>query len=191
MAWPASRASVDRTATEVHFRLDALWAGLIPPFSTFFNAVLSHYQIHMLHLDPQSVALLAVFAFVCEPMVGISPSVALLCHFFSLHLTDPRQCSGCLSFKAVAATAGSGIDFEHPPSASGFRRRWVFVDVGVLSPLPLLSSAPSVPSSGWGHERLVDLRLAFVWLRLKRLKDLGMTTPMEVQEFIRRRVAPL
>ena len=105
-----------------------------PPFSTFFNAVLSHYQINMLHLDPQSIILLVVFAFVCEAMVGIAPSVALLRHFFSLHLADPRQCSGCLSFQAVAATAGSGIDFELPPSVSGFRKRWVFVDVGVLSP---------------------------------------------------------
>ena len=89
VAWPASRARIVRAATEVPIFIDALWAGLIPPFSTFFNAVLSHYQIHMLHLGPQSIVLLAVFAFVCEAMVGIAPSVALLCKFFSLHLTDP------------------------------------------------------------------------------------------------------
>ena len=89
MAWPASRAEIDRTATEVPIHLHALWAGLIPPFSNFFNAVLSHYQINALHLDPQSIILLAVFAFVCEAMVGIAPFVALLRHFFSLHLTDP------------------------------------------------------------------------------------------------------
>ena len=74
---------------EVRFFVDALWAGLIPPFSAFFNAVLSHYQIHMMHLDPQSITLLAVFAFVCEAMVGIAPSIALLRHFISLRLTDP------------------------------------------------------------------------------------------------------
>ena len=94
MAWPASRAVVDMTTTEIPIHLHALWAGLIPPFSAFFNAVLEHYQIHMLHLDPQSMTLLAVFAFVCEAMVGIAPSVALLRHFFSLHLIDPRQSSG-------------------------------------------------------------------------------------------------
>ena len=82
--------------------------------------MLEHYQIHMLHLDPQSVTLLAVFAFVCEAMAGIAPSVALLRHFFSLHLADPQQCSGCVSFQAVAATAGEGIDFELPPSTSEF-----------------------------------------------------------------------
>src|SRR4051812_37588761 len=82
VAWPASRASVDRTTTEVQFFIYALWASLVRPFSAFFNVVLSHYQIHMLHLDPKSVSLLAVFAFVCEAMVGIPPSVALLRHFF-------------------------------------------------------------------------------------------------------------
>jgi len=43
VAWPASRASIDRTATEVQFFVNALWAGLVPPFSAFFKAVLSHY----------------------------------------------------------------------------------------------------------------------------------------------------
>ena len=89
IVWPASRAFLARTITEVRFFADALWAGLIPPFSAFFNDVLSHYQIHMMHLGPESITLLAVFAFVCEAMIGIPPSVALLCHFFSLRLSDP------------------------------------------------------------------------------------------------------
>ena len=121
VAWPASRTRTAQTATEVPIFIDALWAGLIPPFSAFFNAVLEHYQIHMLHLDPQSVTLLAVFAFLCEAMVGIAPSVALLRHFFSLHLTGPRQSSGCVSFQAVAVTAGTGIHFQLPSSTSEFR----------------------------------------------------------------------
>ena len=62
VAWPASCARIDRTAIEVPFFIDALWAGLVPPFSAFFNDVLAHHQIHMLHLDPQSVTLLAIFA---------------------------------------------------------------------------------------------------------------------------------
>lgn len=120
VAWPASRARVDRAATEVPIFIDALWADLVPPFSAFFNAVLEHYQIHMLHLDPQSVTLLAVFAFVCEALVVIALSVALLRHFFLLHLIDPRQSLGCLSFQAVAATAGPGIDFKlHPRAGFG------------------------------------------------------------------------
>ena len=179
------------TATEIPIHLHALWAGLIPPFSAFFNAMPSHYQVNALHLDPQSIILLAIFAFVCEAMVGIAPSVTLLRHFFSLHLIDSRQSSGCVSFHAVAATAGEGIDFELPPSTSKFRTRWVFVDAGVLSPLLQAPLGPAVPNSGWSHQRLSSPGLAHVWLRLRLLKDRGVTAPMVVKEFVKRWVAPL
>ena len=114
--WPASRAFLARTVTGVRFISDALWAGLVPSFSAFFNVVLSHYQIYMMHLGSESITLLAVFAFVCEAMIGIPPSIALLRHFFSLRLSDPTQCSGCVSFFAVPKTAASWIDFGLRPS---------------------------------------------------------------------------
>ena len=91
----------------------------------------------------------------------------------------------------MAATAGAGIDFELPQSTSEFRTRWVFVDVGVLSPLLSSPSALAIPNSSWCHQRLADPRLVSVWLRLKKLKDLGVTAPMVVKEFVRHRVAPL
>ena len=43
--WTTSHVSLDKIVTEVRFFADALWAGLVPPFSAFFNAVLCHYQI--------------------------------------------------------------------------------------------------------------------------------------------------
>ena len=133
-AWSASHFSIGRIVTEVPYFADALWAGVVPPFSGFFNAVLSHYQIHMMHLGHESITLLSVFAFVCEAMVGIPPSVALLRHFFLLHLVDPTQCWVCVSFVTTPETAASGIDFKLPLPAVGFRERWLYVDVGVPSP---------------------------------------------------------
>ena len=91
----------------------------------------------------------------------------------------------------MAATADAGIDFELPPSTSEFRTRWVFVDVRVLSPLLTSPSTPAIPNSGWCHQRLTGLRLVPVWLRLKGLKDCGVTAPVVVKEFIWRQVAPL
>ena len=124
-ARPASWRTREMRATEIPIHLYALVVGSIPPFFPFFNAVMSHYKIHLLHLYPHSIILLAVFAFLCEAMVGIAPSVALFSHFFSLHLVDACRCSGCV--------ASSGIDFELSPVVSGLRKRWVFVDAGVLS----------------------------------------------------------
>jgi hypothetical protein len=120
--WPASRFTADLGATDIPLHLHALFAGLLPPFSNFFNVVLSHYQIHALHLDPGSIILLSGFAFLCEAFVGIAPSVALLHHFFSLHLVDGGQHSGCVSFRAVLVMAGSYIDFTLRPDVTGFRK---------------------------------------------------------------------
>ena len=38
-------------------------AGLVPPFSPFLEGVLAFYQIQLLHLHPNSVLILAVFAY--------------------------------------------------------------------------------------------------------------------------------
>ena len=151
--WPASHFSIDRIVTEVRYFADALWAGLVPPFSNFFNAVFSHYQIHMMHLGPESITLLAVFTFVCEAMMGSPPSVALLRHFFSLRLIDPTQCSGCVSFIAAPETAASEIDFSLPSSVPRSRERWLYVDVGVPSPCFRSQCCPLSPIQAGARRR--------------------------------------
>ena len=88
-------------------------------------------------------------------------------------------------------TAAPGIDFGLPPSMSGFRTRWLYVDVGV--PIPLLShpTLPAIPNPGWGHKRLVSPWLSFIWRRLERLREVGVTAPRVVKEFLQCRIAPL
>ena len=83
--------------TTIALHLHALFSGLLPPFLDFFNAMLSHYQVHVLHLDPKSIILFSAFVFLCEAFVGIAPSVALLRHLFSLQLIVDTPCSGCCS----------------------------------------------------------------------------------------------
>ncbi|KAE8784143.1 hypothetical protein D1007_42315 [Hordeum vulgare] len=73
------------------FFLHRVFAGLVPPFSSFFTAIMKHSGIHALHLQPNSILLLSVFAFYCEAFVGVRPSVALFHHFFSLRLHDSTR----------------------------------------------------------------------------------------------------
>jgi hypothetical protein len=49
-------------ATAQPFFLFSVFAGLVPPFSPFFLAILETYGIQAIHLHPKSVTLLAVFA---------------------------------------------------------------------------------------------------------------------------------
>ncbi|KAE8806110.1 hypothetical protein D1007_17712 [Hordeum vulgare] len=124
----------------VPLHIHALLSGVLPPFSSFLTAVLSHYQINTLHLDPSSLVLLSAFAFWCEAFVGVTPFVALLHHFFSLELISEEQCSGCASLKTAGASVPGALDAELLPKAHGFRRQWVQVktaEAGVLFQPPL------------------------------------------------------
>ena len=51
--------------------VSAIAAGLVPPFCEFFFSVLRHYKLQALHLHPNSVFLLAIFAYYCEAHVGV------------------------------------------------------------------------------------------------------------------------
>ena len=88
-------------------------------------------------------------------------------------------------------TAASGINFGLPPSASGFRERWLYVDVGVPSPVLVHPMPPAIPNPGWGHEELTSPQLTFTWHRFERLRELGVTAPRVVKKLLQRCIAPL
>ena len=46
--WPAARPAAQRGGMTFPFFLHSIFAGLVPPFSDFFDAVLRHYQDHAL-----------------------------------------------------------------------------------------------------------------------------------------------
>ena len=110
--------------------VSAIVAGLVPPFSEFFFSVLCHYKLQALHLHPNSILLLAIFAYYCEAHVGVKPSVALLRHYFSLR-TSRGSVSACASF----VTYSSSIAISNPGKRiEGFRSKWVLVDAGRVHP---------------------------------------------------------
>ena len=79
--------------------LHTLFAGLVPPYSPFFEAVLEFYQIHLLHLHPNAILILAIFAFLCEAYLGVKPSIALFRSFYALRNTARKERTGCVSFR--------------------------------------------------------------------------------------------
>ncbi|KAE8810975.1 hypothetical protein D1007_12333 [Hordeum vulgare] len=60
--WPGSTVRGSLVRPAYPFLLHSVYARLVLPFSDFFYAILSHYQIRDLHIQPNSI-LLAIFAF--------------------------------------------------------------------------------------------------------------------------------
>ena len=53
----------DKGSTFYPFFMNTIVTGLVPPFSNFFYAVLRHYRLQALHLHPNFVLLLLIFAY--------------------------------------------------------------------------------------------------------------------------------
>ncbi|KAE8817743.1 hypothetical protein D1007_04605 [Hordeum vulgare] len=186
-SWPQG----EKVSATVHLHFHTVLSIVLPPFSGFFDTVLSHYQIHALHLDPCSLILLSAFAFLCEALVGFTLSIASLLHFFSLELASKMQCSGCVSLKIDDAPALRipGIELLH--EAEGFRRQRMLVKAAGEGALFQPPPSSATPNRGSEHEDLSDPRLAPVLNRLGQLRHAGVSMAMVVREFICRRIAPL
>ncbi|KAE8789137.1 hypothetical protein D1007_36828 [Hordeum vulgare] len=171
--WPGSWPRRERVSPAVPLHFEALIYGILPPFSGLIDAVLSDYQIHALHLDPRSLVLLSTFAFLCEAFVGVTPSVALLRHFFSLELICEVQCSRCASLRTVDATAPGVLYAQLLPQAEVFRQWSVQVEAAEAGALFQPPPTPATPNWGWEHEELSDPRLTPVLIRLEKLRRAG------------------
>ncbi|KAE8801307.1 hypothetical protein D1007_23097 [Hordeum vulgare] len=142
--------------TAYPFFLHNIYAGLVSLFSNFFYTILSRYQIHALHLQPNSVLLLAIFAFYIKAFMGMRPSVAHFRHFFSLRFTTSSQRCVCISFVDVA---GTGTHLKAGEKVEGYRYHFVFMDVCRESLLVATLTGPSEQTSGWSHKKLTDSRV--------------------------------
>ena len=134
-----------RESTFYPLFVSAIVAGLVPPFSKFFLAVLRLYNLLALHLHPNSILLLVIFAYYCEAHVGVKPSVALLRHYFYLRISR-GSASACASFVAY----GGSIAISNPGKRiEGFRSKWVLVDAGRIHPRLILPTGHPASSDDW------------------------------------------
>ena len=173
--------------------VSAIAAGLVPPFSEFFLSVLRHYDLQALHLHPNSVLLLAIFAYYCEAHVGVQPLVALMRHYFSLR-TSRGPISACASFVAYG---GSNAISKPGKRIEGFRSKWVMVDAGRIHPRLILPKEQPTSSDDWSRAELVDPRAKPVLekmdadLRPGNMAAAKLTGTSLLREFLEHQVAPL
>jgi hypothetical protein len=138
------------------FFLFSVFAGLLPPFSPFFLAILETYGIQAIHLHPKPVTLLAVFAYAYEAWIGIKPSVAYFHHLFSLWSSGLNQSFGCVSFIATTRMEGDFIDLKCMKKVEDFRSHWFFVDILKESELFLVTGIPPIKLTTWASEALPE-----------------------------------
>ena len=146
-----------------------------------------------MHLHPNSVLLLSFFAYYCEAYLGVMPSVALLCHFFFLRVSE-THISGCANF--VACGKANSIS-STGKRANNIRSKWVMMDAKRADPGLVLPTVAPSSNGGWPKVELVDERASLVLgqmmtdLRPGNARAAKVTGAMLLREFLMLRVAPL
>ena len=177
-----------------------LFAGLVPPFSSFMVEVLDFYQIQLLHLHPNSILTLAIFAYLCEAYLGVMPSVAFFRNFYALRSSAPTERSGCVSFRIADGMGAVYIPMSWDgdkavtritKKVEEFRQKWVLIDAKEQSAYFDEPVAPPLKNTNWSSEKLQHPKIAPLILRMRLVREAGLTGQMVAEDFVRRRIAPL
>ena len=153
-----------------------------------------------MHLHPNSILILAIFAYLCEAYLGVMPSVAFFRSFYALRNTAPGERSGCVSFRITdgmkgvyipIARNGEEIVTSVTKKVEDFRKRWFLMQFGSQSAFFELPEAPPTKRASWSSKALKGASLGPVVRRLKDLREAGLTGQMVAKDFVRRRIAPL
>ncbi|KAE8810166.1 hypothetical protein D1007_13234 [Hordeum vulgare] len=189
LIWPGAIEKQPASKVVYSFFLHSVFAGLVPPFSSFFTAILNHYGIQALHLQPNSILLLSVFAFYSEAFGGVRPSVALFRHFFSLRLHDGAHLSAGVSF--VAAQSGNLL-LKAGKKVENFKHRWVLMSLKDANPRPEEPKGLPEKTFTWSLVKFSDPRVVPILERFSRdISTTKMAGGMIVKEFLAQRLAPL
>jgi hypothetical protein len=71
--------------------LTYLKLGIVPPYSDFFGAVLQYHRIRLLHLTPNSMAQIPLFAYLSEQFLGVPPCLELFRAFYSCRFKGKKK----------------------------------------------------------------------------------------------------
>ncbi|KAE8802895.1 hypothetical protein D1007_21329 [Hordeum vulgare] len=179
LIWPSTIEKQPALKVVFPFFPHNVFIGLVPPFSPFFSAILDHYGIQALHLQPNSIWLMSIFAFYCEAFMGVRPSVALFRHFFIMRLHDDAHLLACVSF--VVAESGNLL-LKAGKKVENFRHRWVLMGLRGCRRRLLHGARRSSPTLG----AVPILERFSCEISARRL-----TGGMVVKEFLVQHLAPL
>ncbi|KAE8766884.1 hypothetical protein D1007_61825 [Hordeum vulgare] len=189
LIWPGATTKRPTSKAVYPFFHHSIFVGLVSPFSSFFTAILNHYGIQALHLQPNSILLLSIFALSREAFVGVRPSVALFRHFFKLRLNDGDHLSACISFIAAQS---SNLLLKAGKMVENFMHRWVLMSLKDANPRLEVPKGPPEKTSTWSSAKLSDPRAVPNLERFSRgISAKRLTGGMRVKEFLAQRVAPL
>jgi hypothetical protein len=162
------------------------------PAGDFLRELLQFYRMKLVHLAPNSIAIIATFSHLCEAFLGITPHFHIWCHFFKLKKRGKGVVVGSISFTLHRNMKSGYIDLALPHNTTGWKQGWFYLD----NPAPALKSRTGcVPVMGpeWTNQlaMLETQELKPLLDDLEQLKVEELTGAAVAISFCRRLIQPL
>jgi len=93
--------------------------------SKFLERICRHYGIEIAHLLPNAVAMLSVFAFLCEAWLGVKPYLDVWLYFYSATYYAKNLAIGSVGFSLKKGN--DYITFLIKTSWKGYQRKWFYI----------------------------------------------------------------
>ena len=114
---------------------DYVSCGFLPPPSEFLLLILNFYGLSLLHLNPNSIAFLSIFAHLCEAYIGVVPFLDLFRFYYELRWMEANRVSGSIGFLLRDSLKSRYIPFQCPSSHSKWRTKWFYLQIENSDPV--------------------------------------------------------
>jgi hypothetical protein len=162
------------------------------PTSDFLRGLLDHYQIELVHLNPNSILQIAIFAHLCEAFLGISPNFPLFKKYFLKYqpsVTNWKVIGG------VGLQTRPCVGFLNLPlktSLRGWHGTWFYCENHEPSLPPFVCQLPEFKGT-WSEEPtpLKLPQVATLTNKVNLLTEKGLTGVCVATHWLAHRVQPL
>jgi hypothetical protein len=100
------------------------------PASDFFRGLLYFYGLQLNHLNPNSIAHVAIFVHLCEAFLGIEPHFALFRYLFRVKpqpSLENQNVVGGVKFQLKQKMDEKYIKYKFPTSHLGWKDLWFYI----------------------------------------------------------------
>jgi hypothetical protein len=171
----------DLAAGEFVLFVSYLFCGLALPISPFFLLLLEEFRLQLQHLTPHSILQVAIFVHFSGMFVGVAACTSLFRQFFMLVRSGKgKDHLGAYYFQTRLDPTVTYIATLGGARWENWRNDWVIASAEANDRLALPSDGPRLTLE---FEPILD--------RIKELAVSGLTSLHVVEDFLKRRVAPL
>jgi hypothetical protein len=182
----------DLAAGEFVLFVSYLSCGLALPISPFFMLLLEDLGLQLQHLTPHSILQATIFTHLCEMFMGVAPCTSLFHHFFVLVKSGKaKDHLGAYYFQTRVDSTSAYISSLSGARWENWRDEWVIASTEASDRLVLPSDGPRLDKKQWRAKPPLTPEFELVLGRIKSLVTGGLTSMHVVDDFLKRRIAPL